>query len=170
MSDLRLKIIYLLATVLERITPRPELPKPKVATSFRWSINGSQSYVEGTNMSGRINNEQSVNISVTPRTQGGNPAPIDGDVAFASSDETVAVILNAAGRGCTVKAVGLGACQITAVFDARLGEEVLEFTASGALEVVSAEAATAEIVFGDAFLTPPDGDTNPPPPPPPEDA
>ena len=161
MNDLRLRIIYLLATVLERLTPKPEVPKPKVTASLRWSIAGSQSYVEGTNTMARITNEQSVNISVTPRTQGGNPAPIDGDVAFSSSDEAVAVILNASGRGCTVKAVGLGAAQITAIFDARLGEEVVNVTASGALEVVDAEATTAEIVFGEVFLTPVDPPVDP---------
>jgi hypothetical protein len=111
----------------------------------------------------RINTEQSVHITVTPRTQGGNPAPIDGDVAFTSSDEAVASIVNSSGRSCTVKATGLGATQITAVFDARLGDEVVNVTASGALEVVDAEATTAEIVFGEVFLTPVVGDDPPNP-------
>ena len=45
--------------------------------------------------------------------------------------------------------------QIAAVFDADLGEGVRSVTASGALEVVAAEAVTGDIVFGTAKITPP---------------
>lgn len=98
----------------------------------------------------RLTTEQRVKVTVNPITAGGRPAVIDGKVSFTSSDTAVANIqdhesdLNSA----YVVAVGEGAAQITATFDARMGTEVREVTASGSVEIVSPEAERGEIVFG----------------------
>ena len=112
-------------------------------------------YFEGFNMSGRINTEQRVRVSVIPLTAAGNPAQIDGDVAFESSDPTVASVEPIDANSAWVTAAGLGAAQISAEFDADLGDGVRTLTFTGAIEVVGAEAETAEIVFGTPELIPP---------------
>lgn len=123
-------------------------PRPRRARLRVWISNAS--FIEGDNLVMRITSEQKVKVTVAPKTAGGHDATIDGDVAFTSSDDTVARIDPIDGSSCYVTAVGPGAAQISASFDADLGEGVREITASGALEVVAAEADTAEIVFGDA--------------------
>lgn len=102
----------------------------------------------------RITTEQTVSVTVAPKTAAGNPAPIDGAVEFASSDVTVAIVEQLDAVSARVIPVAVGVVQITAVFDADLGEGVREVEASGALEVVAAEAVTAEIVFGTPVLIP----------------
>ncbi len=100
----------------------------------------------------RITNEQRVLVTVAPKTAAGNPAPIDGAVIFRSSDPAVAVVEPVDEGSAFVIAVAPGVAQITAAFDADLGEGVRNVTASGALEVVAAEAVTGEIVFGEPEL------------------
>ena len=126
--------------------------KPHKRFVFRWAT-GIQSYVEG--LMARITTEQQVSVSVAPKTAAGRPAAIDGDVQFSSSDESVATVTSTGPTSALVKAVGPGVAQIVAAFDADLDEgEVREITASGAIEVVGAEAETAEITFGDPELSP----------------
>ena len=97
----------------------------------------------------RLTNEQQVAITVAPKTATGKDAVIDGDVVFSSSDEAVATVTSTGPLSAMVVAVAPGVCQILAVFDADLDVgEVPEITATGAVEVVGAEAETAEIVFG----------------------
>lgn len=97
----------------------------------------------------RLTNEQQVGITVAPKTATGKDAVIDGDVVFTSSDPAVATVTSTGPLAAMVVAVAPGVCQITAVFDADLDVgEVREVTATGAVEVVGAEAETAEIVFG----------------------
>jgi len=106
-------------------------------------------------MSGRITIEQRVRVTVQPITAAGNPAPIDGSVAFTSSDPTVASVEAIDANSAYVTAQDLGAAQIIAVFDADLGEGVRTIESTGAIEVVAAEAVGAEIVFGTPELIPP---------------
>lgn len=126
--------------------------KPKKHFVFRW-LTGNQSYVEG--FMARITNEEQVSVVVKPVTPGNHPAKIDGDVVFTSSDDTVATVVSTGQFGAMVTAVGVGAAQITAVFDARLGDEVLNITLSGAVEVVDAEASNGTLEFGTPELQPP---------------
>jgi len=98
----------------------------------------------------RINTEQKVKVSVAPKTAGGHDAPIDGAVQFTSDNESVARIEVIDDTSAYVVAAGTGAALISASFDADLGEGNRSITATGALEVVAAEAETAEIVFGEA--------------------
>ncbi len=115
--------------------------------SMRWSL--GQNYFEGINMANRMTNEQKITASVSPKTAGGHDAPIDGVVTFTSSDESVVSIVVIDDKSASLVAVGPGVAQITASFDADLGEGVRTIEASGAMEVVAAEATTGEITFGE---------------------
>jgi Bacterial Ig-like domain (group 2) len=131
---------------------RPRKVKARRRFVFRWAT-GTQTYVEG--LMARITNEQQVSVTVVPKTAAGRPAAIDGDVTFTSSDDTVATVESTGPTTGLVKAVAPGVAQIVAKFDADLDEgEVRELEFTGAIEVVAAEAETAEIVFGEPELTP----------------
>lgn len=132
-------------------TPKWKRNAAKLFT-FRWWT-GTQSFIEGK--MARITNEQQVPISVEPKTAAGRPAAIDGAVVFSSSDEAVATVTSTGLTTAMVVAVGAGVAQISAVFDADLDVgELREITATGAIEVVNAEAETAEITFGTPELAP----------------
>jgi len=96
----------------------------------------------------RITTEEQVSVTIAPKTAHGNPAPIDGTADFQSSDPTVATVTATGPLTAVVKSVAPGVAQITASFDADLGAGVRPVEMSGALEVVAAEATTAEITFG----------------------
>jgi hypothetical protein len=127
--------------------------KPKYKHFFRlWT--GPQSFFDipakGQKMA-RLTTEEVVSAQVSFVTAKGNPAPVEGDVVWTSSDESVATVVADATdtKKAVVTAVAPGVAQITAVADADMDVgEVREVTASGAIEVVAAEAQTAEIVFG----------------------
>ncbi len=115
--------------------------------------------LQGTDLMARITTEQRVLLTVNPLTEGGNPAAIGGPVLFDSSAPDVVSIEQVDDRSAWAVATGAtGAAQILASFDADLGEGVRTVELSGALEVVSAEAVTGEIVFGTPELIPPAGE------------
>jgi hypothetical protein len=109
----------------------------------------AQSFIEGDNLVARINTEQKVKVTVAPKTAGGHDAPIDGGVTFTSDNPDIASIEVIDNLSAFVHGVAIGAALITAEFDADMGDGVRDITATGAIEVVAAEAATAEIVFAD---------------------
>lgn len=112
----------------------------------------TDTWIEGERLMARITNEQKVKITVVPTTAAGHPAPIDGEVEFLSDNVDVAVVERIDATSAYVLAVAPGAALISASFDADLGEGVRTVTATGALEVVAAEAETAEITFGEPEL------------------
>jgi hypothetical protein len=133
---------------------RPRWQRRAKNFTFRWRLAqpGNQTFVEGH--MARITNEQQVSVEVRPLTQAGRPARIDGSVEWASSDTSVATVTSTGPLSALVVSVGPGVTQISAVFDADLGEGVRPVEMTGALEVVEAEAVTAEIVFGTPQLKP----------------
>lgn len=102
----------------------------------------------------RITNEQKVSVTVAPKTAAGRDARIDGDVEFTSSDPAVATVVKTGPRSADVVSVAPGVAQIIAAFDADLSGEVRAVEMTGAVEVVEAEAVTAEITFGAPELKP----------------
>jgi hypothetical protein len=114
---------------------------------------GPNSYIQGIHHM-RLTNEQRVLVTAVALTAGGHPAPIDGEVIFGTSDAGVADIERVDATSAYVTAVGEGAAQITASFDADLGEGVRTIELSGAIEVVAAEAERGEIQFGEPELIP----------------
>jgi uncharacterized protein YjdB len=105
----------------------------------------------------RLTTEQFSVIAIAIITALGRPAPIDGAPVWASSDETVAAVIPdpADPTKATVTAVGPGVAQISVSVDADLGEGVRTITATGAIEVVLAEAQTLELQFGPPQLQDP---------------
>lgn len=132
-----------------------ENPDPLPLAYLRVRV-GLSSYIEGFFLM-RLTNEQRVLVTVVALTVAGNPAPIDGDVIFGSSDGSVADIDRVDSTSAYVRAVGPGAAQITASFDADLGEGVRTIELSGAIEVVPAEAERGELQFGEPELIPAEG-------------
>lgn len=102
----------------------------------------------------RLTTEQMFdNVSVAPKTAAGNDAPIDGDVTMTSSDPAVVAVEVLGPNLFRILSVAKGAAQIEATFDADMdGDEIRTLTASAAIEVVDAEAETAELVFGAPVL------------------
>lgn len=102
----------------------------------------------------RISNEQQITVTVAPKTAAGRDARIDGAVEWMSTDPAVATVRSTGSLSGLVESVGPGVTQIIATFDADLGDGVRPIEMSGALEVVEAEAVTAEIMFGTPELKP----------------
>jgi len=93
--------------------------------------------------------------TVHPVTAKRKPAPIDGAVVWTSSDEAVATVTSVDDVTARIAPVAPGVCQITAVCDADMDpSEERQITATGAIEVVAAEAVTVEIDFGTPTLSP----------------
>lgn len=108
--------------------------------------------ISGENLMARMNNEQTIPIGIDPRTTSGNPAQIDGNANFAvDPPEAGTFEYSSATQAVFTPAAGFtGAVLVTSAPDADLdaGEERI-LPASGALEITSPEASTAEIVFGE---------------------
>ena len=138
-----LAVIGLLTTIHIIVTVQ-KAKKPQFV--LRWILSHLH-FTEGNNM--RITTEQKVTVVVLPVTPGNHPAPIDGNVAFSSSDETVAKVESTGQFGAVVTAVGPCVAQITASFDADMTAGTRTITLTGALEVVAAEAVTGVLQFGD---------------------
>jgi hypothetical protein len=88
-------------------------------------------------------------LSVSPVDALGVPAPIDGIPEWASSDETVATVaVSEDGSSIVVtpaSPVKLGITQVSASFDADLGEGVVTITEIIEIEVVASQAVGATI-------------------------
>lgn len=104
-----------------------------------------------------LSEEQKVSFSVSPKTAGGNPAPIHGDVVYElTPDDGSAVVLTIdemspnkrAGFVTAVAGEGVRPFVLTAKFDADLGDGLREITAVGDGLVKDAEAITATVDFG----------------------
>ena len=104
----------------------------------------------------RLTTEQFSVVALVLLTTAGRPAQADGPPVWASSDETVATVVPdpADPTKATVTAVGPGVAQISVSVDADLSEVVRTITATGAIEVVRAEAQTLELQFGPPQLQP----------------
>lgn len=104
----------------------------------------------------RLSEEQQVTYEIANvKTRKGNPAEIDGNVAWAVSDPTIATVeVDTAApnqRRATVKGVagtGVRTVDITAVFDGRSGEGEFLVTLVDQVVVADADAVVGELVPG----------------------
>lgn len=123
--------------------------------SFEWTVrlgSFSFSFTKGERMALTLSSIQGVQLTVVPVDAKGNPAPIDGVVAWSTSDESVLSVAAASdGLTAEVRAVAVGHAQITASADARLGPEVVEITGVLEIDVVPAEAVTMALSAGEPF-------------------
>ena len=92
-------------------------------------------------------NDHAVQLKVSYYDAKGNPAKVDGDVAWSSSNEDIArVTIGDDTTTCMVYPVDqLGQVQISATADADLGEGVTEIITTGNIEVVAGQAVSGTI-------------------------
>jgi hypothetical protein len=96
----------------------------------------------------RLTTEQKTKATVKPLTPAGNPAVIDGEITYQSSNPDVASISDDG----VIVALSVGATRITASFDADLGDGIRLIELSGSIEVVLAEASTGVLAFAEPEL------------------
>jgi hypothetical protein len=131
---------------------------PRAIGSARWAWSCEQFRVsvvikQGEKLMVEMSEEQVVSAEVAPVTAKGNPATIDGDVVWTVSDPSVVTLEVDASDSKKAKFTALAGdgvrpCDVTAEFDADLGDGVRTITAIGQIVVKDAEAQTAEITFG----------------------
>jgi hypothetical protein len=89
-----------------------------------------------------------VHVQVAYIDAGGNPATIDGDVIWDSSDETIAAVIvdtSDTSKALVRSGTKLGQAQITATADADLGDGTREIITPVDISVVAGEAVAGTI-------------------------
>jgi hypothetical protein len=102
--------------------------------------------------------DYSVKVTVAYTDQYGNPARVDGDVVWSSSDDTIAIVFTDStdSMNAIVQAqTKTGQAQITATADADLGDGVRNLVTLMDVTIVAGEAVAGTIT--------PSGDPIPPP-------
>jgi hypothetical protein len=97
----------------------------------------------GLNLMATINTEQKVQYTISPTTDEGNPARIDGIPQWESSDTNI-VTVAPAGDGMSCMAISgtvEGSATVTVTADADLGQGVRNITESQEVRVTLAEAS-----------------------------
>lgn len=94
-----------------------------------------------------LTDSQKVPLSAAFKTKAGNPAQIEGDPTWASSNESVIQLRDDNGV-FKAFAVGLGQAQVSVTGDADLGEGVKNVTGTLDIEVRPGEAVSASIDAG----------------------
>jgi hypothetical protein len=93
--------------------------------------------------------DQQVDVAFKAIDSRGNPARIDGEARWASSDESVLEVFPNDDNSATALAVGpLGTAQVQVKIDADLGDGVRELVGILDVEVVAGEAVALELVPG----------------------
>jgi hypothetical protein len=93
-----------------------------------------------------LNDEQKVTLHAQPLTEAGNPAGIDGEIVWETTDPALLTLVPN-GFDCDVVTNGpLGIATVSASADSDLGEGVITITGEVDIEVIQAPAATIEIV------------------------
>jgi len=104
--------------------------------------------VEGTHVMYTLPVDHTVNMQVAYTDAKGNPATIDGDVSWESSDPSIVTVQadDTDSTICRAIPVGtLGQVQITATCDADLGDGTRELTTLCDIQVVGGEAVAGSI-------------------------
>lgn len=93
---------------------------------------------------------QKVKLTINPVSAAGNPAPVDGVPAWATSDELIATVAPAEdGLSAYVVATGpVGVAQVSVKVDADLGEGLREIIGTFDVEVIASEAAALVVTAG----------------------
>jgi hypothetical protein len=104
--------------------------------------------IEGDKVMYTLPADHTVRMQVSYVDAAGNPATIDGEVAWSSSDEAILTVQgdDADSTICTVVAVGpVGNGQIVATCDADLGSGVRELITTADISVIAGEAFAGSI-------------------------
>jgi hypothetical protein len=101
---------------------------------------------KGDVMAYTLPDDKSIAVQVAYVDAKGNPAKVDGDVTWGTSDSALATVESTAPDSAMVKPVGqLGQVQITATADADLGAGIRELITTMDVEIVSGEAVAGTI-------------------------
>jgi hypothetical protein len=102
---------------------------------------------KGNHMSYQLPNDKLIVVKVSYVDAKGNPASVDGDVVWDTSNNSVATIepdqLDSA--QCKIIAGGLGTAQVSATADADLGDGVREIVTTLDVTVIAGEAVAGTI-------------------------
>jgi hypothetical protein len=102
----------------------------------------------GDGMAYKLPNDKMIAVQVAYVDSKGNPAQVDGDVSWDTSDASIATVESNAGDStqATVTPVGpIGQVQITATADADLGSGVREIITTMDVDIVAGEAIAGTI-------------------------
>lgn len=135
------------ATPLQLIVQQTPPPEPSKAGVW------VESTCDGLTVKGMapimytLPNDKSVQLKITYVDAKGNPAKVDGDVEWTSSDEDICGIATTGDSTLVTLIPGskVGQCQIKATADADLGEGVKEIITPFDLEVVAGSAVAGTI-------------------------
>jgi len=129
----------------------PPLPAPSPSQAGAWfslQFNPALQVKARAPMSYTLPTDMMVGVQVTYTDAKGNPATVDGDVVWTSSDDNIAGAepdAEDSTKANIVPAAKIGNVQITATADADLGSGVSNIIAVMSLTVVAGEAVAATI-------------------------
>lgn len=150
MERARRFLVWLIVAVFERLGV--DLNPPDLNFTIGPVTNAHDA--QGVPMTIVLTNEQKVLIAINPRTAAGNPAPLDGNPMFTSSDESVITIEPTDDPNRVfVVAQAAGSATMNASADADMDEgEVRTLTGSIDFVVDQAEASDLGFVAGEPEL------------------
>jgi len=136
-------VAFKLGGVLEILTePSPAGARVKV------TYGGFTVSAKGDGMAYTLPSGNGVGLAISYVDAHGNPATVDGDVAWASSDETLLTVTTDSGDStkASMAAIGpLGQVQVTATADADLGPGVRNIITTMDVVIVAGEAIAGTI-------------------------
>ena len=124
------------------------LPAPEGETIITTWIGDVVISGKGNEMAYMLPNDRQIIVAVSYVDAHENPAQVDGEVVWASSDETVLSVLPnpSDAQQCTIRPVGPAkAAQVTATADADLGTGVKTITTLMDITVLAGEAVAGTI-------------------------
>ncbi|MBR0753514.1 hypothetical protein JQ604_15100 [Bradyrhizobium jicamae] len=140
----RVEIIFGNTLKIMEVTEEPPRGRSEIKLTFeQFTVTA-----EGNHVMYTLPVDHSVLMQVSYVDARGNPATIDGDVAWASSDEAIASVQVDLQDSTICRAVpmgGMGQVQITATCDADLGEGTRELITICDIQVVGGEAVAGSI-------------------------
>lgn len=100
-------------------------------------------------MASDLKSNQKVKATANFTDSKGNPARVDGDVQWITSNSEL-LALAPDGNACVISAVGpIGTVTVSAIADADLGEGVKPIRLDAEVNVIAGEASAGSLVFGD---------------------
>lgn len=142
MNEMRLEIVF--ANALQVVEVRKPIGKCHLDIVY----DGFQIRIEGDYAMYTLPVDHFVKMQVSYSDAAGNPARIDGQVTWASSNEAIATVTPDTEDSSIVAvrpAGALGQVQVTATADADLGEGVRSLITVADIEVVAGEAVVGTI-------------------------
>lgn len=138
----RVEIIFGNTLKIEEVTSAPPLGHVEITLTFdQFTITAKGDVMYN------LPADHTVQMQVAYVDAGGNPATIDNDVVWSSSDANIVSVQVDAINSmiCRVTPVGVGQAQVTATVDADIGDGVRELVTLADITVVGGEAVAGTI-------------------------